>query len=162
MKTLDLETNEWRMQAKSLFNQHNIAIVAIVVFIYNNNKNNCHWFQLFRRKRWESQEKIMHASPQGEDLRRQKIANCVLMKTGDSPVVKNQAGSNHDGRVGHTFACNFWKSFPDKSVHEAKYFQPLSKFYILLSIPNTYFHSSLMFPAAPPVLYIEKSKSKSN
>ena len=74
---------------------------------------------------------------------------------------ENQAGSNHDGRVGHTFACNFWKSFPDKSVHEAKYFQPLSKFYILLSIPNTYFHSSLMFPAAPPVLYIEKSKSKS-
>ena len=38
MKTLDLETNEWRMQAKSLFSQHNIAIVAIVVFIYNNNK----------------------------------------------------------------------------------------------------------------------------
>ena len=39
MKTLDLETNEWRMQAKSLLNQHNIAIVAIVVFIYNNNNN---------------------------------------------------------------------------------------------------------------------------
>ena len=49
-------------------------------------KSNCHWFQLFRRKRWESQEKIMHASPQGEDLRRQKIANCVSMMTGDSPV----------------------------------------------------------------------------
>ena len=133
-------------------------------FTKTTTKNNCHWFQLFRRKRWESQEKIMHASPQGEDLRRQKIVNCVFNDDWwfTSAVVKNQAGSNHDGRVGHTFACNFWKSFPDKSVHEAKYFQPLSKFYILLSIPNTYFHSSLMFPAAPPVLYIEKSKSKSN